>query len=108
MASEPMLVHNVYFALKDNSADAKKRMVDACKKYLDNHPGEIFFAAGTLAEALQRPVNDRDFEIALHVVFKNKQAHDDYQDSARHKQFITENRENWKRVRVFDSLVGQA
>jgi len=104
MADEPMLVHNVYFALKDNSAAAKKKMVDACKKFLTKHPGEVFFAAGTLAEELNRPVNDRDFEIGLHVVFKNKAAHDEYQDSARHKQFIEENRDNWKKVRVFDSV----
>ncbi|HLN30416.1 MAG TPA: Dabb family protein [Gemmataceae bacterium] len=105
MADEPMLVHNVYFSLKDNSAEAKKKMVDACKKFLTKHPGEVFFATGTLAEELHRPVNDRDFEIGLHVVFKNKAAHDEYQDSARHKQFIEENRDNWKKVRVFDSVV---
>jgi hypothetical protein len=100
-----MIAHNVYFSLKDNSAEAKKKMVDACKKYLAKHPGEEFFASGTLAEDLKRPVNDRDFDIALHIVFKNREAHDQYQESQRHKDFIEENKDNWKKVRVFDSVV---
>jgi Stress responsive A/B Barrel Domain len=104
-AVEPQLAHDVYFALKDNSGEAKHKMIAACKQYLAKHPGEIFFATGTRAEDLNRAVNDRDFDIALHIVFRNKQAHDHYQEAARHKQFISENQDNWKKVRVFDSLV---
>ena len=102
----PMLAHNVYFALKDNSAETRKKLVDACKKYLSSHPGEVFFAAGTRAEDLTREVNDRDFDVSLHIVFKDKAAHDKYQEDKRHKQFIAENKDNWKKVRVFDSVVG--
>jgi heme-degrading monooxygenase HmoA len=102
-----LLAHNVYFALKDNSAESKQKLVAACKKYLSNHPGEVFFAAGTLAEDLSRPVNDRDFDVALHIVFKDKEAHDKYQDADKHKQFIEENKDNWKKVRVFDSVVSK-
>jgi hypothetical protein len=105
MAQEPMLAHNVFFALTDRSPEAKKKLLDACQKYLTGHPGTVFFAAGTLVEELQRPVNDRDFDVALHVVFTNKEAHDLYQEAPRHRQFIAENQENWKKVRVFDSQV---
>jgi hypothetical protein len=100
----PMLVHDVYFSLKDNSAESKKKLVDACKKFLTKHPGEVFFAAGTLAEDLKREINDRDFDVSLHIVFKDRASHDKYQDAERHKQFIEENRDNWKKVRVFDSV----
>jgi hypothetical protein len=103
----PMLAHNVFFALKDNSTEAKNKLVDACKKNLSNHPGEVFFAAGTRAEDLTREVNDRDFDVSLHIFFKDKAAHDKYQDDKRHKQFIAENKDNWKKVRVFDSVVGK-
>ena len=101
----PMLAHDVYFALKNNSSEAKSKLVEACQKYLSKHPGEVFFAAGTRAEDLQREVNDRDFDVALHIYFKDKAAHDKYQDSERHRQFIDENKDNWKKVRVFDSLI---
>jgi hypothetical protein len=99
-----MLIHNVFFALKDRSAAARTRLLDACRKHLSTHPGTIFFACGTLAEELQRPVNDRDFDVGLHVIFDSQVAHDRYQDSAPHRQFIAENKDNWQKVRVFDSM----
>jgi len=104
---EMMLSHDVYFALKDNSPKARQELVDGCKKYLTKHPGEVFFAVGTLNEDLKREVNDRDFDVALHIVFKDRAAHDKYQDADRHHQFINENKANWKKVRVFDSDVTQ-
>lgn len=102
-----LLSHDVYFTLKDNSVDARNKLVVACKKYLSHHPGEVFFAAGTRAEEFDREINDRDFDVALHIVFKDKAAHNKYQDAERHKQFIAENKDNWKKVRVFDSNAGR-
>ena len=102
-----MLAHMVYFTLKDNSSAAKEKLVAACKKHLSGHPGEVFFAAGTLCEDLKREVNDRDFDVALHIVFKDKAAQDQYQTAPRHEEFIKENRDNWKKVRVFDSYVSK-
>lgn len=99
----PQIIHSVYFALKDNSPDARAKLVAACKKHLTRHPGEVYFAAGPLAEELKRPVNDRDFDVNLLIVFADQAAHDQYQDAERHKQFIEENKDNWKKVRVFDA-----
>jgi hypothetical protein len=103
--SDMLLSHDVYFTLKDNSAAARQKLVDACKKYLTGHPGTVSFSAGTRVGELTRDVNDQDFDVALHLVFKDKAAHDAYQDAPRHKQFIEENKDNWKKVRVFDSYV---
>jgi hypothetical protein len=103
--AQPMHVHDVYFSLKDNSEGATQKMVAACKKYLSGHSGTVFFAAGVLAKDCNRPVNDRDFDVALHVVFKDKAAHDAYQKAERHLKFIAENQDNWRKVRVFDSTV---
>lgn len=100
-----MIGHMVYFSLKDNSPAAKEKLVAACKKYLSKHPGEVYFGAGTLVADLDRPVNDRDWDVALHIVFADRKAHDQYQDAKRHQQFIDENKDNWKKVRVFDSQV---
>ena len=52
---------------------------------------------------LDRSVNDRDFDVGLHLVFKDRAAHDLYQNAPRHLQFIEENKATWKKVRVFDS-----
>jgi hypothetical protein len=107
-SSEPMLSHNVFFKLRDQSAAAKQKLVAACQKYLSDHPGTVFFAAGVLADEYDREVNDRDFDVALHIVFASKAAHDQYQTAPKHKQFIEEQRENWQSVRVFDSWVKPA
>ncbi len=103
-----MLAHNVFFSLKASSELAKQRLVAACKKYLAPHEGIVFFACGTLAPDLNRPVNDRDFDVALHIIFRSKHDHDRYQEGPLHHRFVDENKENWKRVRVFDSVVEQA
>jgi hypothetical protein len=100
-----MLAHSVYFSLKDNSPAAIQMMVDACKRYLADHPGVVFFATGTLNNDLTRPVNDQDFDVALHVVFDSKAAHDAYQVAPSHQEFIAENKPNWRLVRVFDADV---
>jgi hypothetical protein len=99
-----MLAHNVYFTLEDNSAEKIDHLLAECKKYLARHPGIVFFGAGTLEPELERPVNDRDFDVALHVVFKDRASHDSYQVAQEHKDFIEANNANWKRVRVFDSV----
>ena len=100
-----VLSHDVFFSLKDASEPAKSKLVAACQKYLTAHDGTMFFSVGTLASDLGRDVNDKDFDVALHVTFKDKASHDKYQDAPRHKQFIAENQDNWKKVRVFDSYV---
>jgi hypothetical protein len=100
-----MLAHSVFFSLNDRSPAAIQKMLEDCRKYLSEHPGTVYFACGTLNPDLTRPVNDRDFDVALHVIFDSKKAHDDYQDSAIHHQFINENKPNWRLVRVFDADV---
>jgi hypothetical protein len=104
-ASEAQLAHMVFFTLKDSNEANRKRLVDACKKYLDGHEGVVYFSVGTLNADLKREVNDRDFDVALHLVFRNEAAHDKYQDHPRHKAFISENSALWSKVRVFDSDV---
>jgi hypothetical protein len=100
-----MLAHNVYFTLNDNSAAAIEKLVVDCRKYLTGHPGTVFFAVGTRTVELDRPVNDRDFDVALVVVFENLAAQNEYQKADRHLAFIAENKNNWKLVRVFDADV---
>ncbi|MCA9174699.1 Dabb family protein [bacterium] len=98
-----MLSHIVFFNLKDNTADARQALVDACREHLDGHEGTVFFAVGTRTPDLQREVNDQTFDVALHVIFATRENQDAYQTDPRHLKFIAENRDNWAQVRVFDS-----
>jgi len=100
-----MLSHSVIFSLKDPSVEACQELVAQCRQWLDGHERVRFFAAGTLAAQYDRPVNDRDFQVALHLVFETTADHDAYQVSDRHQSFIAANRGNWAQVRVFDANV---
>ena len=102
----PQIGHMVYFKLKDPTPENREKLVAACKKYLSDHEGTVYFAAGVIGDAFKREVNDRDWDVALHLVFADKAAHDKYQDHAQHKKFIDENKDNWAKVRVFDSALG--
>jgi hypothetical protein len=107
-AADPQFAHMVYFKLKESTGDAKEKLVIGCKKYLSEHEGAVYFAAGVLAEDMNRDVNDRDFDVSLHLVFKNKAAHDTYHSHPRHQKFIEEYSELWESVRVFDSYLASA
>ena len=98
-----MLAHNVYFQLNDQSPPAVDTLVAACHKYLTDHPGIVSFNVGTLARGYERDVNDRDFDVALLIVFESRRAHDTYQQATSHQAFIDECKNNWKHVRVFDA-----
>ncbi|OYV85270.1 MAG: stress responsive protein [Planctomycetia bacterium 21-64-5] len=97
-----MLAHNVYFSLKEPNETNRRKLVAACDKYLSDHPGTVFYAAGTVSD-LNRSVNDRDWDVGLHVVFKDRASHDAYQDAPQHLKFIDENKDTWAKVRVFDT-----
>jgi len=103
----PQLSHAVYFTLRDRTPEAAAALVASCRRHLTGHPGTVSFSAGTLAD-YDRQVNDRDFDVALTIVFESRAAHDAYQTAPRHEEFIAENATNWAKVRVFDADVGPA
>ncbi|MFM8579204.1 MAG: Dabb family protein [Planctomycetaceae bacterium] len=98
----PQLCHSVFFTLRDRGEAAKKALVEGCRKHLSGHPGTLAFAVGTCA-AYDRQVNDRDHDVALHIIFDSHESHDAYQQAPRHADFIAEHATTWARVRVFDA-----
>ncbi len=105
VAEDRPVAHMVFFTLKEDTPQNRQKLVDGCNKHLSNHEGSVYFSAGTIAEDLDREVNDMTFQVALHLVFANKAAHDKYQTHPRHLQFIDENKQLWIKVRVFDSYL---
>ncbi|MBN1982352.1 MAG: Dabb family protein [Chitinivibrionales bacterium] len=97
--------HNVYFTLNDTSAEKVENLIDDCYTYLKDHPGVIFFAAGQRSPDHNRDVNIQDFQVSLTIVFDSVQAQNLYQTAPDHLEFIERNKNNWRLVRVFDSLV---
>ena len=110
-AADGHIHHDIFITLKDKSAAAVQRQLEFGKKYLANHPGELSFYAAVLAHNLTRHkqvaylFNDDDFDVAFHMVFSDRRAHDAYQVSDTHvKHFIPESNPNWVKIRVFDSV----
>jgi hypothetical protein len=104
-AKDPQLAHMVFFTLKEDTQAKREALVAACQKHLSDHEGTVYFSAGAICEELARDINDRDFDVALHLVFADKAAHDKYQTHPRHLKFVDENKQLWTKVRVFDSYV---
>ena len=100
-----MHAHNVYFTLKDGSNEAVKQLISDCNLYLSDIPGIKSFACGVLEKQLNREVNDRDFDVSVHVLFESKETHDAYQIAPAHKEFVARNEDNWSTTRVFDSSI---
>ena len=104
MDSSSRFAHMVYFTLIDSSETACNALISACKIHLDEHPGTVFFAAGKIADT-DREVVDKDYHVALQLIFKDRASHDAYQVAPRHDKFIAEQKDNWAKVRVFDSVL---
>jgi hypothetical protein len=103
--SEPKLAHMVFFELKDHSKEVREKVIASCEKYLSGHEGAEYFSVGTRATDVDEPVSVKDFDVALHVVFANKEAKAKYLGSDRHRQFVEENGPAFGKVRVFDSYL---
>ncbi|MEO1614370.1 MAG: Dabb family protein [Planctomycetota bacterium] len=98
------LAHHVFFTLKDSSPEATDSLIADCQTYLDDHDGLVDFSVGRRDPELNRPVN-LTFDVSLHVIFKDRAAHDVYQTAPRHLEFIERQKENWAQVQVCDSVL---
>lgn len=90
--SSPMIMHSTYFKLQQGSSpDTRESYMAACREYLSTAQGMMSFWVGELAEDMQRSVNDRDFNVAMHQVFQNKDMFEQYNGhDPRHDQFVAE------------------
>lgn len=104
-ADEPAVGHMVFFELKEKSADNKKKLVDECYKYLKDHEGVLYFSAGGRAEDIKEGPSAKDWDVALHIIFKDKKSLETYAKHPQHLKFIAENKDSWKGVKVYDSLI---
>jgi hypothetical protein len=99
------LAHIVFFTLAEPSDANRTKLIAACKKYLDKHDGVVYFGVGVNAPEYDREVNDRDYDVALHMIFKTARHQGAYQTHPRHVKFVEEYKALWKKVRVFDSTL---
>ena len=107
-ASDRQVSHYVVFDLRDDSTEARRSLIDACKQDLAHHEGIVSFSVGNRAANKLMPANDTDFDVVLHIVFADEATHDAFDKAHDHMAFIIDMRSNWTKVRVFDSYLEPA
>lgn len=102
----PQSAHMVFFKLKDRTPAARDKLLAALDKLAAAVDGVAYYSAGTLTEETYEPaVCDREFDVSLHLVFKDPAAHKAYLPHPAHRKFIEEHKASFAGVRVFDSEV---
>lgn len=94
-----MLVHTVYFWLKDSTDRAFFQREISCLMAI---PDASRVWIGTPAATAKRPVLDDSWDFSLVVVVADVAGHDAYQAHPLHQTFIGNCKELWDRVLVTD------
>ena len=82
-----MFSHVVIFWTDPDDPNAADELIDGVNKYLKPIPGALHFQVGKMVRS-PRAVVDQSYQVALNLVFPNKQAQDDYQVHPLHLQFV--------------------
>lgn len=82
-----MFSHVVIFWTDPNKPQAADDLIAGANKYLKPIPGVRHFHIGKMATS-HRPVVDQTYQVALNLVFDNKQQQDDYQVHPLHIDFV--------------------
>ena len=97
-----MFSHVVIFWTKKDVPNAADTLIEGMNQYLKPIPGVISFHVGRMATS-DRPVVDQTYQVALNLIFPDKQTQDDYQVHPQHVEFVEKVfKPNCERVVVYD------
>ena len=82
-----MFSHVVIFWTNPELPNAADELVAGCNRHLKGIPGVQHFHVGKMVGS-PRPVVDQTYQVALNLVFPDKQAQDDYQVHPQHLEFV--------------------
>jgi len=106
-APEPGLIHTVYFWLNDEVDEAGAANFEQGVRSLEGIPSVKRMFVGPAASTPSRGVTDNSFDYALIVWFDDVAGHDVYQDHPIHLKFVDEQEAKFKRVQVYDNVLGK-
>lgn len=99
-----MLIHNVYFWLKEGVSESDKQEFEQGMRDLVNAVAEAQKAEfGIPASTPARDVVDHSFGYSLFIWFNNVEDHNAYQVHPAHDKFIADFKHLWAKVQVIDS-----
>ena len=97
-----MLVHSVFFTLKEGLSDEQKAAFIEQVNTLGDIDTVKSIHVGTPAATPDRPVIQKNYDVGLTVIFDSIEQHDVYQDAQIHLDFIENNKELWENVVIYD------
>ncbi len=98
-----MLIHSVYFWLKEDLSESDKRLFVSELNKLSVINGVLAIFIGVPADT-NRPVVEKSYTFALILHFDDNAAQEAYQVDPIHKSFVEKNRHFWNKIIVFDSV----
>ncbi len=98
-----MLVHSVYFWLKEDLSQEQMGDFRAGLETLAKIASAEAVYIGTPAATPERPVIDTSYSFALTVLVTDLAAQDAYQVDALHKAFVENFASYWDRVQIYDA-----
>jgi len=98
-----MLVHNVYFWLKEGLTEEEKSQFRTGVGTLAKIESTTHVFMGEPAGTEPRPIIDRSYDLGLTVVLEDIAAHDEYQADPIHLKFIKDCGHLWDRVQIYDA-----
>ena len=99
------LVHDTYFGLADRRPKTREVFLSSLQRYLSpaRHRGMVEFRLSCRAVEMKRRVNDREFDVLMHMVFEDLEAYNKYRESDPHNEWIDLYGSLSSDRRVFDS-----
>jgi hypothetical protein len=82
-----MFSHVVIFWTDPNDPQSADKLMAGAEQYLRPIPGVKVFHIGRMVKS-HRPVVEQSYQVALNLVFENKQAQDEYQVHPMHVEFV--------------------
>ncbi len=82
-----MFSHVVIFWTDPAQPSGAEELLAGAEKYLRGIPGTLHFHIGRMMKS-HRPVVDQSYQIALNLVFTDKEAQDAYQAHPSHVEFV--------------------
>lgn len=97
-----MFSHVVIFWTDPKLPQAADEVVAGAERYLKSIPGIVHFHVGKMVPS-HRNVVDQSYQVALNIVFTDKQAQDEYQAHPQHLEFVEKAFKPYcRQVRVYD------
>lgn len=100
---QPVLVHHVFFWLKEPENEAHKTELIAGLKGLAGIPQIQRLLVGSAAGTEQRGVVDHSYQVSELMCFKSLEDQAAYQEHPLHKAFVEKYSRLWQRVVVYDT-----